>query len=40
MQALLDMLTGLMLVVAASVSELMIAMIGAVVMDVLVVVSL
>ncbi len=37
---MLDMLTGPMLMVAASTSELMIALTGAVVMDVLVVVSL
>ncbi len=37
---MLDMLTGLMLMVAALASELMTALTGAVVMDVLVVVSL
>ena len=36
----MDLLTGLMLVVAASASELRIALTGAVLMDVLVVVSL
>ncbi len=40
MQALLDSLTGLMLMVAASASQLMMAPPGAVVMDVLVVESL
>ncbi len=39
MQALMDLLTGLMLMVAASASELRIALTGAFLMDVLVVVS-